>query len=219
MKIVIINGQAQAGKDTFVEYAQNYQQIEGLEHPERYVKVYNISSVDFVKEVAKFAGWDGNKDEAGRQFLSDLKDAMSRYDDIPVKKIKEEINRHLGTLEDFEIPTKNVVFFIHVREPNEIARLAVEFNALTLFIQRPGLQQYENHADKNAGVYNYDAHYWNVTSLEDMPKSVYRFMDNLLVGDWYSAHPDLNIWDAPPSNINKKPSLNIADTEWAQKLP
>lgn len=219
MKIVIINGQAQAGKDTFVQFAYNYQSKKAIEEPERQIKVYNISSVDFVKDVARFAGWNGIKDERGRQFLSDLKDCMTLYDDIPIKKIKERINHHLNTLKKLEIPTKNTIFFIHVREPLEIARLAKEFNALTLFIQRPGLPQYENHADKEVGIYNYDVHYWNVTSLEDMPKNVYSFLDSLLITDWYSEHPDLNIWDLNTYPKNQKPSLSINDSEWANKLP
>ena len=219
MKIIIINGQARAGKDTFVQFAMNYQNQKAIKNPEQNIRVYNISSVEFVKDIARAAGWNGLKDERGRQFLSDLKDCMTKYDDIPVQKMIEKMNKYLSGLEHFEIPTKNIIFFLHVREPEEIGRLAAEFNALTLFIQRPGQHQYQNHADKNVGIYNYDSHYWNVGNLNDMKKGVDGFMDNLLLTDWYSNHPDLYIWDIETYPQNRKPSLKITDSEIYNKLP
>ena len=44
-KIIVINGTGGSGKDTFVEYVS------------KYAKVYNFSSVDKVKEIAKLIGW------------------------------------------------------------------------------------------------------------------------------------------------------------------
>ena len=51
----------------------------------------NYSSVDFVKEVARFAGWNGEKNLHTRKFLSDLKDLLTFLDDIPFKKIEERM--------------------------------------------------------------------------------------------------------------------------------
>lgn len=48
-KIIVINGTGGSGKDTFVEYVS------------KYAKVYNFSSVDKVKEIAKLIGWTGTK--------------------------------------------------------------------------------------------------------------------------------------------------------------
>lgn len=53
-KIIVINGAGTSGKDTFVKLVS------------KYAKTINYSSVDFVKEVARFAGWNGQKDEKGR---------------------------------------------------------------------------------------------------------------------------------------------------------
>ena len=59
--IIIINGTGGSGKDTFVEFVSKYS------------KVFNFSSVDKVKEVARVIGWSGTKSEKDRKFLSDLK--------------------------------------------------------------------------------------------------------------------------------------------------
>lgn len=78
-KIIVINGLPKSGKDTFASFAS------------KYATTTNFSSVDFVKEVAKFAGWNGVKDLKARLFLSKLKELLADYDDIPYKKIAEEI--------------------------------------------------------------------------------------------------------------------------------
>ena len=52
--IVIINGTGGSGKDTFVSFVSKYN------------KVYNFSSIDKVKEIAKEVGWDGGKTEKDR---------------------------------------------------------------------------------------------------------------------------------------------------------
>ena len=63
MRVVIINGIGGSGKDTFVVMCKD---VLGAN------RVLNISTVDFVKEVAKFCGWDGSKQPEDRKFLSDL---------------------------------------------------------------------------------------------------------------------------------------------------
>lgn len=64
--IFVINGPARTGKDTFVNIYRE-------ERKKDLVYTYNISTVDFVKTIAKECGWDGTKDEKNRKFLSNLK--------------------------------------------------------------------------------------------------------------------------------------------------
>ena len=59
--IIIINGCGGVGKDTFVNMCA------------KYTSVVNYSSVKEIKEIAKYIGWDGSKEERDRKFLSDLK--------------------------------------------------------------------------------------------------------------------------------------------------
>lgn len=88
-EIVVINGSGGVGKDTFVQFCGEY------------APIMNISSVDKVKEAAKvLAGWNGEKDEKSRKFLSDLKELGIEYNDAPFKYIsnmaeefKNQINK------------------------------------------------------------------------------------------------------------------------------
>ena len=47
------------------------------------MKVEIISTITYVKDIAKTIGWDGGKSPADRRFLSDLKDALTRWKDLP----------------------------------------------------------------------------------------------------------------------------------------
>lgn len=134
-KIVIINGSGGTGKSTFVSLCHDIND-----------KVIEISTVDFVKEVAKFAGWNGEKNEIGRKFLSDLKDAMEEYGDIPNKKVEEFINSH----------PENIIF-INVREPYNIHYYKTKYNALTILLVNERIQNIKtNHADADVDNYSYD---------------------------------------------------------------
>ncbi len=67
-KLIIINGVARSGKDTFIDIFKSL-------NP----NTINISSIDKVKELAREMGWDGTKDDKSRKFLSDLKDLWTDY--------------------------------------------------------------------------------------------------------------------------------------------
>lgn len=197
MKIVVINGYPRSGKDTFVEFAESWAKEQSLSNPEKNICVYNISSVDFIKDLAKKAGWDGQKDEKGRKLLSDLKDCLTTYNDIPFKKMIERINFRLEGMKGFQKSTKNMVFFLHVREPKEIKRLVDNYNAVSLLIRRPDGHEIikSNHADWNVYDYEYDNIYTNNKTLNEFKKDVEKFMERLIEEPWCSFGEELDIWD------------------------
>lgn len=152
MKAVVINGKAGTGKDTFVLMCKD---ILGA------TKVLNASTIDFVKEVAEYCGWDGTKTPENRKFLSDLKDVLTQWGDIPLKKVCQEIRtwQHLWIAAG---EYNKAVVFIHCREPEEIKKLCNElstYNPITLLIRRDAAECVEqmNHADN--GVLNYEYAY------------------------------------------------------------
>ena len=120
--IVVINGTGGCGKNTFIKLISKYK------------KVYNFSSIDKVKEIARIIGWDGTKDEKSRKFLSDLKNLTKEYNDMPYNCTKEAIEEFKNS--DCEI------MFIHIREPEEIKRIVDTFGAKTLFIKRENLNSF-----------------------------------------------------------------------------
>ena len=151
MKIVILNGKAGVGKDCFVAMCQD---ILGAEC------VYNISTVDFVKEVATMCGWDGTKTPKNRKFLSDLKDLLTEWDDVPFNKIIDTIDTWAyERIAEGEYDRSLV--FVHCREPKEIEKLVEHYNiddediVTTLLIRREAAENIQqiNHADND--VLNY----------------------------------------------------------------
>ena len=91
MKIIVINGTGGAGKDTFVDVLKS----------KSYVKdyfIYNYSTIDRIKTIAEQCGWDGKKDEKGRQLLSDLKDAF-----IVVEAHRRSVSETQKVLNEFGV--------------------------------------------------------------------------------------------------------------------
>ena len=171
MKIVVINGAPRAGKDTFVEECRR---LIGRE------RCLNISTVDFVKEIATKAGWDGRKTPEARKFLSDLKDIMTEYGDIPFRKVKGAINSFRWELEEYanDWYVENSLVFIHCREPEEIARFERELHAQSLLIRRPSVENAEqsNHADAEVFNYNYTYTIYNDGTLDELRQKAIDFV-------------------------------------------
>lgn len=148
---------ARSGKDTFVEFCS------------KYAKVRNYSSVDYIKIIARLLGWNVEKDERSRKFLSDLKDLSTEYNDGPVLKMEEQIR--LAEKEGMDF------IFLHMREPSEIAKCKKLFNAETIFIQNPNVPIISsNEADKNVFNYYYDYTIHNDGTLEDFQEKARTFM-------------------------------------------
>lgn len=154
-KYVIINGAGGVGKDTFVNKCKIYKD-----------NILNISTVDYIKSVAKYCGWDGKKDDRGRKLLSDLKDALTSYDDIPIKNIMQSLEM-----------LDNSIVFIHSREPNEIRRLKNQLNAKTLLIRNKNVEKVEsNHADRDVENFQYDYVVENDGTLGDLIMKCFLFL-------------------------------------------
>lgn len=145
-KIFIINGSGGVGKDLFVKLVS--EELNDIE--KRFNTVWNYSSVDKVKEIAKQIGWNGQKEERDRKFLSDLKVLCSDYCDMPFNDMRNKV-------EEFKKDDSSIFLFLHIREPEEIRRAVEEFNARTVLIKRSSVQHItSNMADANVFNYKYD---------------------------------------------------------------
>lgn len=174
MKIVVINGTGGSGKDTFVEFCCEYYGEEFFQH------CMNISTVDYVKEIAEYCGWKGEKDPASRRFLSQLKDALTEWKDIPFKSVQQGIAWFKSNIEHLgEKHMDNSVVFIHCREPKEIARLVEEYNAVTLLIRREAAENVKqiNHADNEVLNYEYTYVVDNNGTLAELKEKAFKFME------------------------------------------
>lgn len=109
-KIILISGKAENGKTTAAKQMKKIFESRGYKAViTRYAK--------YLKEIAKdYCGWDGNKDEKGRQLLQELGTDIIRY-----KLNKPDF--HVGRIcEDIEVSADYVDYVIidDTRFPNEI---------------------------------------------------------------------------------------------------
>lgn len=170
MKYFIINGRPRSGKDTFVNFC--------LEELGAFGKL--ISTVDFVKKIATECGWDGTKDLKNRKFLSDLKDLLTNWGDVPYKKTLQEIDMFKFDLDYWDVSDKGVVF-IMCREPKEIDRFERELNAKSVLIRRASVEfeQQSNHADSEVLNHKYDYIIENNGTVDELKEKAKGFLKNL----------------------------------------
>ena len=159
-EIIIINGTGGSGKDSFVDFVSNY------------VSLVNFSSVDKVKEIARMIGWDGGKTERDRKFLSDLKVLTSEYNDMPFRSMSEVV--------DTFRTSEHEILFLHIREPENIARAVMAFGAKSLLVKRSGLENItSNYSDANVDNYDYDFVVENNGGLNELELSAFEFVNVL----------------------------------------
>lgn len=150
-QIIIINGQGGVGKDTVCNILKKYYQIR------------IVSAIDKIKEIASYGGWDGQKDLKGRKLLSDIRMAFCEYNDLPYKEMLHEIKLFLESDDE-------QILFIHVREPEEIAKLVLAYPEIkTLLIKRNiGVNTFGNVSDDNVSNYQYDFVFENNGEMEKL---------------------------------------------------
>lgn len=162
---LVINGRGGVGKDTLCDLAA------------KHFRVYNISSVDPIKDIARICGWDGSKDDKSRRFLSDLKALTVAYNNYPTVWAKE---RYLGFLaSDYEI------MFLHIREPEEIVKFveATGGEAKTLLIRggsRMTKASYGNVSDDGVENYTYDYYFTNDKTLEEAERDFCLLLESIM---------------------------------------
>lgn len=168
-QIFIINGSGGVGKDSFVSLVRE----EMLRRTNSLNPVVNYSSVDKIKSIAKAIGWEGQKSEKDRKFLSDLKILTSEYNDMPFNSMR-------ACVEYFKT-NYSLFLFLHIREPEEIERAVREFGAKTILVTRKSVSKItSNMADKNVLNYKYDYLIKNDGDLENLKEMAVSFIDDVI---------------------------------------
>lgn len=166
LKIVVINGQGGVGKDLFIDYCNEF-----------YDYIYSYSTVEPIKRAATKFGWKGTKEPKDRKMLSELKQILKDWGDVPYKKTAEfiEVAKASSIFNVYD-----EVLFIHCREPEEIERLKKDFDVITLLIRRPEVEQiWNNKSDDEVFDYFYDYVIIN-NSKEELKESADFFINEIL---------------------------------------
>jgi hypothetical protein len=159
-KIVLINGTGGSGKDTFVQFCNNF------------VDTDNVSTIDKVKEAATVLGWSGGKTETDRLFLSNLKLVWDKYNGGSNAYAAEQICNFIRG------PKK--LLFIHVREPQNINIICSTFECETLLIKTKRVEPISsNISDANVDNFEYDHVIYNDSDLEHLRRSAELFLNHL----------------------------------------
>lgn len=181
--VVLLSGKAGSGKDTVANFIA------------RNAKYDSIISLHFampVKFIAKNDfGWDGNKDEKGRQLLQLIGDGGRKYNpDIWVNELLNSLN---SFVRDYASSSKLLVLIPDTRYKNEVMKLLewgdiFHNRVFTVRIERPdfdnGLteEQLKNSSEvdlDNWGIW--DVKIVNDSSLEDLQVSVLNMMEVLKI--------------------------------------
>lgn len=183
VKVVVVNGRPESGKTTFEEKCMELVRASStfwFDESKR-VMVEMCSTVDFVKKIALECGWDGVKTSRNRKFLSDLKDLLTEWDDVPFQKILEKV-------EDLCFYPNDFLLFVDCREPAEIQKLKERLNATTVIVRRLGdeVNETSNHADANVFDYEYDYTIKNYGDLSDLVVECVGFLDYMKERDCYA---------------------------------
>ncbi len=161
-KVIILNGRGGVGKDTFVDLCS------------KYIHCVHISSIAPVKNIAKAIGWSGQKTEKDRKFLSDLKDLLTEYNNLPFKYVQDYIMQFYTTYPE------DALLFVDIRESSEISKVMSYTPCLSCLITNSRVPLIgSNHADRDAENYNYDFCISNDTSLGDLDAKAASFVKNL----------------------------------------
>ena len=168
MKIYILNGKAGSGKTSFYKFVE---EICG-------VYVMNCSTVDLVKQLASDDGWNGEKTPRNREFLSNLKDLLTEWDDVPYKDVVRRIERFEVYCKNWDIDTKDCAVFIDCREPKEIQKFVDRMGAKTIFVDRK-IENYQpsNHADAEVENFKYDIVIDNNKALKHLAAAAINFIE------------------------------------------
>ena len=171
MKVVIINGCARCGKDSFVKFVKKNNDN---------IRVLNYSTVDPTKEALIHLGWDGiRKDKTLRKAMADLKQLSIKLFNGPFNYIKKEIKIDL-----IRHSIWNNIYFVHCREPNEIQKFVDYYGhdtCITLLIRSKFGKRLENGADDVVEDYQYDYIINNNETIIELEKEANNFAENYLI--------------------------------------
>lgn len=179
--LIIINGLGGTGKSEFIKQCNN-----ATKKLNAKIGVEECSTVDYVKEIATLCGWDGEKSAEDRVFLSNLKQTLEEWDNVPYKKTMDKIQALWNEME--WVHCDYGLVFVNSREEKDINRFCQDVNnyggdAIKVYIDNPRVENNEV-PELLKDIYDFaancDYYVENTGSLEQLFMSAICFMQDLL---------------------------------------
>lgn len=179
MKLILISGKAQAGKDTTANFLKSMLSESGK-------KVLIIHYADYLKYICRqFYDWDGVKDEKGRSLLQNFGNNVRQQN--PNFWVDTVINFLNIVKDEFDYAIIPDVRYLNEIEDN---RLDNDFGRkITVRVERPGFdngltQEQKNHVSETClDDYHFDVDIINSGSLNELEAKVKTFVDILNYGN------------------------------------
>ena len=175
MKIILLGGKANSGKDSTAEYIDEYYRSRGLD-------VVNIQIAYYMKMYAKqIAHWDGDNETKPRQLLQDLGTELIRKQIDQYSFIKR-------ILQDIDIYSRyfDVITISDGRLPEEFASIKVAYpETVTVHVTRPNYnshltkKQKEHVTESLVDDVEYDYDIVNDGTLDDLQKKAIELVQTI----------------------------------------
>ncbi len=175
MKIILLGGKANSGKDSTAEYIDEYYRSRGLD-------VVNIQIAYYMKMYAKqIAHWDGDNETKPRQLLQDLGTEL----------IRKQIDQYFfikRILQDIDIYSRyfDVITISDGRLPEEFASIKVAYpETVTVHVTRPNYnshltkKQKEHVTESLVDDIEYDYDIVNDGTLDDLQKKAIELVQTI----------------------------------------
>ncbi len=177
VKIFIVAGKANSGKDTTCELINNYVKLKGR-------NAVNLQFSSYIKMYAKtISGWNGDEESKPRSLLQEL------GTDIIRNKIDKEffIKRIIGDINVYSYYA-DVITISDARMPEELDSIKNSFTTVyKLKIERPNYENSLNNSQRNHiteialdNYKNYDYVIVNDGTIEDLNKKVINIIDEVI---------------------------------------
>lgn len=164
-RVILLNGNGAVGKDTFVSMVKSI-----------YPNTFNLDSVGKVKQAAKILGWQGEKSEKARIFLSSLKKVTEDYSDFITNDLADVICSYTAI-------AKDPIVFVHIREPHNIDALRnlTPYQSLAVLVLNTNTEDItSNPSDASVYDYAYDYIIDNSGTMNDLRDSAKTFLEDIL---------------------------------------
>ena len=168
MKIIIINGYPESGKDTFVDFCRE----ECIKHG--HYSFHELHTSDPVKDAFRVLGWNGGtKLPSTRKAMADMMEMSNSLYDTSFKYIQRSLIQ-LGAIDT------EFIVFVHCREAHNIARYKSVFDATTLLVKIDRPHDLSNDSDRNVEKHIYDSVVFNKDGLKELREKAIKFISEAI---------------------------------------